>query len=1171
MKKIWAVLAMVPLLSRSQETARDSATRANRMRIDSLHRYLYSLSDKELYTKSNLELIGSAMEKSTESEFNLFYRHERRVDALVQQQQYAERVVDQIIYREEIKPILWKNSQPIAETPDWVSLHKKILMKYGSVYADRILLNAKIRFYTAKNDWPEIIRFRLLKLDREGVDSSVMGCMATNNIMWFIIFMHSNDKATLKKALRWEKIVVELYPKDPEYLDTYANLLYKLGRKEEALIWEEKALMLAPSKSEFEANFEKMKKREPTWETMVQRQEIDSTAIADWPNLDNARISDNGNYASYVVENSLPHGSCLTIQSIKTGWKKEYVGGNDCRFAQYNQKAYILTKDTLYILTLSRETSDRAIAINYPRNLLPSNGDWLSYELKNTTGKLVVLNFSNGEEMRFDSVKDYLWENDGKALLLSIQDSGRTIFEWVDVPSRTAKQIWSTKDSLSNPFLRGIANFNNLGNQLIFTTTIRKSEHTLSNVWYYSPGMAQANKLVDSQDQGIPAGFCFLGPPVFSQNGRWIFLRFQKQPIQNINHIADAAMVDIYSYKDYELQSQQLEDLRTTTIYTAVVPISGGPVIQLEHEGAAESRIFTKFDQVVGDYVVLGEKLSSDFKPWWLSSPFSWTYFLVSLKDGARTLLKNASRYPIGSFSFSPDGSWLVYWDSKLSGYASYYIPTGKTRFATQNIAGLTAEIDYIDMYQNSMYPQGIGQIIWLKTSKSFLAYDNYDIWKIDPTARRKIVNITNGYGLKHHIAFRLVYEKAYNGDEQVLLSAFNKNNKQNGFYQVSLALAKDPQLLTMGPYCYYRTNTQLPSHRYSFSHELLPLQAKEAQAWVISRESANEYPNYFYTQDWKHFIPLTHLQPQISYNWMASELVTYKQLDGAMSQGVLYKPEDFDPGKKYPVIFNYYEHLSYRLHEFPFPEYIRYNINIPWFVSRGYLVFTPDIHFSVASRKGGKTVGEAAYNSIEAAATYLSKLAFVDSKRLGLQGHSFGGGETNYLVTHSHLFAAACSAGGTVSDEISAYLGPYRPKGGFPKSYRLAHAENGHDMIGATLWERPDLYFRSSSIFNANDVTTPLLLMHNEKDDQTDWGQSFELFTALRRLGKPVWLLQYDEEGHVLGKMVDQKDFTTRLTQFFDHYLKGAPAPVWMTRGIPARLKAIDQGYELDLSGKQP
>ena len=204
-------------------------------------------------------------------------------------------------------------------------------------------------------------------------------------------------------------------------------------------------------------------------------------------------------------------------------------------------------------------------------------------------------------------------------------------------------------------------------------------------------------------------------------------------------------------------------------------------------------------------------------------------------------------------------------------------------------------------------------------------------------------------------------------------------------------------------------------------------------------------------------------------------------------------------------------------------------------------------------------------------AAKYLSTLPYVDSKHLGIQGHSFGGGETNYLVTHSNLFAAACSAAGTVSDQISAYLAPYRPKGGFPNFNRIANSETSHDMIGATLWERPDLYFRSSSIFNANQVTTPVLLMHNEKDEQTDWGQSFELYTALCRLGKPVWLLQYDNGRHSLNKKEDMKDFTIRLTQFFDHYLKEVPPPLWMTRGIPAKLKGIEQGYELDLSGEKP
>jgi dipeptidyl aminopeptidase/acylaminoacyl peptidase len=361
----------------------------------------------------------------------------------------------------------------------------------------------------------------------------------------------------------------------------------------------------------------------------------------------------------------------------------------------------------------------------------------------------------------------------------------------------------------------------------------------------------------------------------------------------------------------------------------------------------------------------------------------------------------------------------------------------------------------------------------------------------------------------------------------------------------------EDPELLIMGPYTLYRTESQKP-HDYSFDDGMQPLRAGEVNSWIVKRQTANDAPNYFFTKDFKSYLELSNLQPQTGYNWLTTQLVNWKQLDGTPSQGILYKPENFDPYKKYPVIFNYYEKLSHSLYEFPIPEFTESNINIPWFVSQGYLVFTPDIHYTI-----GKT-GQSVYNTVVSAAQYLSKLPYVDGKKMAIQGHSFGGFETNYLVTHSHLFAAAAEVAGT-SDFISSY--------GTGKQYI---AEFGQGRMGATPWQRPDIYIDNTPIFKADEVTTPLLIMHNKADFVVLWAQGIEFFLALHRLEKKVWMLQYDNGNHaVSGK--EAEDYTIRVNQFFDYYLKGTPPPKWMTVGVPARLKGIETGLELDTSGRQP
>ncbi len=227
--------------------------------------------------------------------------------------------------------------------------------------------------------------------------------------------------------------------------------------------------------------------------------------------------------------------------------------------------------------------------------------------------------------------------------------------------------------------------------------------------------------------------------------------------------------------------------------------------------------------------------------------------------------------------------------------------------------------------------------------------------------------------------------------------------------------------------------------------------------------------------------------------------------------------------------------------------------------VSRGYLVFVPDIHYTV-----GKT-GENVYNSVVSAARFLAKKPWVESSKMGIGGQSFGGYETNYLITHSNLFAAAASSAGITN--LAANYGIVRGWVNQGASGQIDY-ESGQMRLGTTLWQNPDIYLKNSPLFNIDKVTTPVLIRHNINDPQVPCTESIELFNGLRRLKKKAWMLQYDNSGHGNHGIKDKVDLTIRITQFFDHYLKSMPPPRWMTQGIPANLKGIELRYELDPAG---
>jgi len=183
----------------------------------------------------------------------------------------------------------------------------------------------------------------------------------------------------------------------------------------------------------------------------------------------------------------------------------------------------------------------------------------------------------------------------------------------------------------------------------------------------------------------------------------------------------------------------------------------------------------------------------------------------------------------------------------------------------------------------------------------------------------------------------------------------------------------------------------------------------------------------------------------------------------------------------------------------------------------------------------------------------------FIDRKKIGIQGQSWGGYQTAWLITQTNMFAAAM-AGAPVSNMTSAY-GGIRWESGLSRMFQY---ENNQSRIGATLWDKPLQYIENSPLFYVPKIKTPLLIMHNDNDGAVPWYQGIELFTAMRRLNKPVWMLTYNNEEHNLKaeSWANRMDLTIRMKQFFDHYLKDEPMPWWMQYGVPAIQKGKELGY---------
>jgi dipeptidyl aminopeptidase/acylaminoacyl peptidase len=299
----------------------------------------------------------------------------------------------------------------------------------------------------------------------------------------------------------------------------------------------------------------------------------------------------------------------------------------------------------------------------------------------------------------------------------------------------------------------------------------------------------------------------------------------------------------------------------------------------------------------------------------------------------------------------------------------------------------------------------------------------------------------------------------------------------------------------------------------------------------------------------------LTTVNPQQEeYNWSTNELISWESYEGIKLEGIIYKPEDFDPNKSYPMIVYYYELSTDGLHNHDTPRPTASVVFPTEYASAGYIVFMPNIRY-----KEGHPANSAYDCIMSGTDAVLKKYSNIDPKRIGLQGQSWGGYQTAQLITMTERYKCAM-AGAPVSNMFSAY-GGIRWGSGLSRQFQYEHQQS---RIGKTIWEAPELYIENSPIFHLPKVKTPLLIMANDEDGAVPWYQGIELYTGLRRLQKPVWMLNYNGDDHNLLKTANRIDLSIRMRQYFDYYLLNAPAPAWLIDGLPAIEKGKTLKYEL-------
>ena len=769
---------------------------------------------------------------------------------------------------------------------------------------------------------------------------------------------------------------------------------------------------------------------------------------------------------------------------------------------------------------------------------------------------LVLKNLVTGEEKTFPQVSEYYFDRHGKKLLLettrSSKDSlSKASVSVIDLGTMQKKTISTGGNDFKNYV------FSEDGSQLAFVAERNAKPKDLQKfykLWYYKEGADTASLIVDKNSVGMKLGMIVseFGTVSFSKSGKRLF--FGTAPVQPPKDTTlvdfELAKVDVWHYNDDYLQTVQLSRLQRDLQenFLAVYDVASGEIKQL-----ASKEIPTVLQSNEGDGEVFvgitdfGKRVESQ----WTGNTVKDIY-AINVADGSKKLIvKDLNGFTSPQY-ISPTGKYVMWYDRKAKNYFTW---DGKL---IKNISSKIKTSVWNEENDTPDLPPPYGIMGWERDDKAVLVYDRFGVWRISPGGSYNPQLVVDDRKNKRNYRYIRVNpeERFLEPGQVVVFRTFSDANKKAGLWQ--------------GLYSQNLTNAGLKPINADDEFFIGQIaKAENADVFLFTKENYNESPNIYVAENIggkitanfndpviDNAVSITKLSAinpqQVNYNWGTAQLIKWKAYNGKENEGIVYKPEGFDPKKKYPMICYFYETHSDGLFAYTPPSPTPSRLNISFFVSRGYVVFSPDIHY------GTGHPARDAYNHIVSGARYLVKQGYVDSTRIGIQGQSWGGIQVAQLITMTKLFKAAW-AGAPVANMTSAY-GGIRWESGLNRQFQY---EKSQSRIGATLWEKPNLYIENSPLFHLPKVTTPLVIMANDADGAVPWYQGIELFTAMRRLGKKVWMLNYNGEAHNLVERRNRKDIQIREQQFFDWLLKDEPAPKWITEGVPAVKKGRDWGLE--------
>ena len=872
--------------------------------------------------------------------------------------------------------------------------------------------------------------------------------------------------------------------------------------------------------------------------TLISAQEKRPLTLDDygaWNRITEVVLSADGQWLAYAHSPN-DGDATLFIRELEGAETHETVNGADVRFSRDGRWAALFSSPPeeeaeklreerkpvpralhLFDLLSGERTEDagvRSFAFSEDGRFLAVHRDRRDREAEHTGSDLLLRDLEAGTSLSFGNVSEYAFHEDGTylAYLVDADGAAGNGLYAVEAPTGRIRPLatgddrfedltWSEED-LQLAALRGRTEEGDAHrtNQLVVATGLDAER---PSVTIYDP----------SEDTGFPTGFVLSEQAAtrWSDDGARILVGLDLQePELDEEGAEDRPNVDVWHWSDHRLQSVQMvqADADRRFTYAAAYTPATGRLVRLATDDMPRVDIEGRGQWAVG-------RRDAPYRGILTEDGNRADYVRIDLDSGEETLIAEDVRRPMGT---SPDGRWWLF--AKDDAVYSVDLNT----LETTDLSASTG-IDFINREFDRITEKPAHGIAGWMEGDRVLLNSRWDLWAV-PLAGGEPVAFTGSAGERDQIRFRaarLDEEADWVGQDNLLLSAYGEWTKKSGYFRARPGQDPEPLL---------------------FEDEMIRdlTKAEDADRVVFTRQTFEQFPDYW-TADARLRNPerVTDANPQIAeFAWGSRVLVDYVDERGNELQATLALPAGYEEGQRYPMIIYFYEKMSQRHHEFSRPVYDD-RPHMSTYASNGYLVLMPDIVYDDGYP------GSSALDDVTSAARRAIELGYADPDRIGLQGHSWGGYETSYILTQTDMFTAIVT-GAPLTNLMSMNNILYKRTGN--QNGPILQWSQGR--MGDQPWDDFERWVSQSPVHQAPNISTPFLILHGTEDGAVDWNQGLELYTAARRLGKEVILLSYPGEPHHLTEEANQKDFQTRMKQFFDHYLMDAEAPDWMRDGVP-------------------